>query len=87
MERIRLPLTGWIDWGTNPLSAITVASLADIGYSVDASGADPYTLPSTAAAALRAGGVALTNDIRWGPLYALDEQGRVTVIAAPSSGR
>ena len=80
-------MTGWINGVTNPLSAITVASLADIGYTVDASGADSYTLPSPTAMALRTGGIAVNNDIRRGPLYLLDEQGRVTVIAAPSSRR
>jgi hypothetical protein len=80
-------MTGWIDPTYNPLSAITVASLADIGYTVDASGADPYTLPSGAGAALRTGGIAVNNDIRRGPLYMVDEQGRVSVIAAPAPRR
>ncbi|NJD10281.1 MAG: hypothetical protein FIB01_07490, partial [Gemmatimonadetes bacterium] len=37
-------MTGWISAaGTpNPLSAITIASLADLGYTVDLSRADPY---------------------------------------------
>jgi adhesin/invasin len=39
-------MTGWIEPGgtPNPLSAITIASLADIGYSVNIGVADPYTL-------------------------------------------
>ncbi len=37
-------MTGFLDSGTNPLSAISVESLADIGYVVDASGADAYTV-------------------------------------------
>ncbi|UCH24964.1 MAG: hypothetical protein JSV66_13570 [Trueperaceae bacterium] len=35
-------MTGFLEKGTTPLSAITVFSLADLGYQVDASGADPY---------------------------------------------
>jgi adhesin/invasin len=43
-------MTGWVSAaGTaNPLSAITIASLADLGYLVDLSRADPYTVPSGA---------------------------------------
>ncbi len=39
-------MTGWIESsGTaNPLSAITIASLADLGFSVNMGAADPYTL-------------------------------------------
>ena len=36
--------------GGPALSAITVQSLADLGYGVDVTQADPYTLPGTAAA-------------------------------------
>ena len=39
-------MTGWIEGGgaTNPLSAITIASLADMGYTVNMAVADPYVL-------------------------------------------
>ena len=33
--------------GTHPLSAITIQSMADLGYTVDATQADAYTLPSS----------------------------------------
>lgn len=39
-------MTGFIDSGTNPLSRLTIASLADIGYEVDRQAADAYALPS-----------------------------------------
>ena len=38
-------------WGGASLSAITALSLADLGYSVDVSQADPYTLPGAGVAA------------------------------------
>jgi hypothetical protein len=42
-------MTGYLDAGrTNPLSALSVRSLEDIGLTVDASAADPYSLPSGA---------------------------------------
>ena len=40
-------MTGFIDLGPNPLSAISAASLADQGYEVDQANADPYSLGST----------------------------------------
>ncbi len=43
-------MTGWAGPGTSlPLSRITVASLADLGYQVDISRATPYSRPSAAA--------------------------------------
>jgi hypothetical protein len=38
-------MTGWISAGSNPLSAMTIASLGDLGYHVDRSKADAYTWP------------------------------------------
>ena len=58
-------MTGFINFGTNPLSGVTVASLADLGYTVNLLGADPYSLP--APILLRAGpsrpAVSLGKDI------------------------
>ncbi|HQR09287.1 MAG TPA: leishmanolysin-related zinc metalloendopeptidase [Gemmatales bacterium] len=38
-------MTGWLNNGVNPLSRVTIASLADLGYQVDISKADNYTGP------------------------------------------
>ncbi len=47
-------MTGWINSGqTNPLSRITIASLADLGYQVNLSAADTYTTSTTASSAAR----------------------------------
>ena len=43
-------MTGFVNSGANPLSAITVASLRDLGYRVDMSRADGFTLTSSAVA-------------------------------------
>jgi hypothetical protein len=71
-------MTGFIDDGTNPLSAITVTSLADLGYEVDLSGADPYSLSS----ALRLFGtrrtIPLGNDIIRLPIRTVNSSGRET---------
>lgn len=43
-------MTGWISPVSNPLSAMTISSLGDLGYSVDRSVADSYSLPGLPAA-------------------------------------
>lgn len=40
-------MTGYLDNGSNPLSRITVASLADLGYTVNINRADNYVAPTT----------------------------------------
>ncbi len=40
-------MTGWVGIGANPLSRLTIASLADLGYAVDIDAADPYALPTS----------------------------------------
>ncbi len=56
-------LTGMIGLGASPLSRLSIASLGDLGYQVDLSQADPYTLPSALIGpALRAFGTDLHGD-------------------------
>ncbi len=52
-------MTGWIDQ-TAPLSAMTIASLADLGYHVDMSVADAFTLGGAAVRGADAAETALT---------------------------
>ena len=40
-------MTGYVNSGSNPLSRITIGSLADLGYQVNYSAADNYTPPSS----------------------------------------
>ncbi|WP_419164402.1 leishmanolysin-related zinc metalloendopeptidase [Candidatus Palauibacter sp.] len=67
----------------HPLSAVTIWSLADLGYTVDASLADEYALPGTGGEAAdvpkrqRARSLDLTGDILSPPLLILDRDGRV----------
>ena len=70
-------MTGFISGATNPMSRTTIASVQDLGYVVDLSQADPYTLASTTALRARAqGGVHLGDDIARGP----------TVLFLPGGG-
>ena len=39
-------MTGFLDTGSNPISRLTIASLADLGYEVNLEAADDYSLPS-----------------------------------------
>ena len=73
-------MTGFLNSGVaNPLSLVTVRSLADLGYVVDVNAADAYML------SLQAGGapgatLRLHNDLYTGPRYTIDRQGRRTRI-------
>ena len=77
-------MTGWIEGDTaEPLSAITIQSLADLGYRVDISRADAYSLPDptqVSAKTAEGHGLSFENCIRSGPIYVVDEQGRVLRI-------
>lgn len=80
-------MTPFIGGGGNPLSAITVESLADQGYTVDAAGADAYLLPKPVpvGAAARLDGVRLGDDLLRIPLRLVHPDGRVEV-ARPAGG-
>ena len=72
----------------NPLSRMTIGSLGDIGYAVNLSVADAYTVPSTAAIALALiresqglGAPFELNDIVRTPIGSVDPNGRVTLIS------
>ncbi|HEU0300428.1 MAG TPA: leishmanolysin-related zinc metalloendopeptidase, partial [Longimicrobium sp.] len=71
-------MTGFLNAGTNPLSLLTVRSLTDVGYTVDASAADAFSVTLTDGAAI--GSLRLHNDIYNGPLYTIDRRGRLNRI-------
>jgi hypothetical protein len=76
-------MTGFINSGANPLSRVTLASLADQGYAVNLGGADSYTLPPLT---LRAPGaiakLPLVKDLLQVPVKKIDSSGRVIGIEA-----
>jgi len=49
-------MTGFVSSPPNPLSRMTIASLQDMGYTVDLNTAEAYALPTNAAAAVANGG-------------------------------
>ena len=71
-------MTGFVDAGQNPLSRITLASLADQGYAVDLATADAYGLMLSLRAFDNRPKLLLKNDILRGPIRKVDRRGRVT---------
>jgi hypothetical protein len=71
-------MTGFIGAGTSPLSRVTLASLADQGYSVDFTKADAYTLAMALQAYERGRTLKLQGDILRRPIRKVDARGRVT---------
>lgn len=71
--------------GGGALSAITVQALADLGYVVDVSRADPFELPALDTAPSADAGVVereafFGDDVLKGPILVLDERGKVVRI-------
>ena len=65
----------------DPLSAITIQSLADLGYVVDVNLAEPYILPGAAdAAAGELDLIHLGDDVLKSPIVVLDRNGRVAGV-------
>ena len=62
-------------------SAITIQSMADLGYIVDVSLAEPYTLPGAGAADEKPGRVVdLGDDVLRGPVQVVDLRGRLVRV-------
>jgi hypothetical protein len=75
-------MTGFVSLGSNPLSTITIGSLADIGYTVNYTTADAYTVTNPA---LRTAGssaaVLQLRELRpTGPMHGIDQFGRITRV-------
>ena len=56
-------MTGFLDLGANPLSAVTIESMADLGYTVNVGAADPWPTPGSARSAAVAGKRAPSDSI------------------------
>ena len=67
---------------SSPLSAISIQALADFGYTVDVSLADPYTVPLPATMTSEPPGdrIGLGNDVLRGPIRVIDAQGEVVRV-------
>ena len=58
-------MTGFIDPSPNPLSVMTIGSLADLGYVVNNADSDSYVIPGGMIQALRSNNPSLPNHVGW----------------------
>ena len=73
-------MTGFLNAGqANPLSDVTVASLADLGYSVNLDATDLYVVTLPGAAASETGGIVMLNDIYRGPVFLVGPSGALRI--------
>ena len=73
-------MTGFLNAGTNPLSVVTIASLSDLGYTVDVSQADPFSLGASLRRAGPRRGREMVNDIISDPIRRVDLTGRIVGV-------
>ncbi|HUQ15139.1 MAG TPA: leishmanolysin-related zinc metalloendopeptidase [Gemmatimonadales bacterium] len=73
-------MTGFLSDGFNPLSAISVRSLQDLGYTVSVADADPFTLTPAIRIAGQRRGRQLINDIISDPIRRITADGRVVGV-------
>jgi hypothetical protein len=66
--------------GTNPLSTVTIRSLADLGYTVDLSKADPYNLLLALRSTETGSTLSLGDDRLKVPIRVVDQLGRVVRV-------
>ncbi|MFO7587853.1 MAG: PKD domain-containing protein [Gemmatimonadota bacterium] len=76
-------MTPRINFGSNPISLVTVESLRDLSYQVNAAAADPYSLSFALLAETSTPALELDDDIWRGPIEVVDPSGRVVGIAEP----
>jgi hypothetical protein len=77
-------MTGFLNNGSNPLSVVTVSSLADLGYTVDTGAADPFTIVPPFVVPPAVAGTGFLLDDRWrGPLFEVDQSGNVRRLTRP----
>jgi hypothetical protein len=72
-----------VDLGENPLSVVTVSSLADQGYVVNKVGADPFSLTLSLRAMSGRSRLQLGRDVLRLPIKKVDRAGRVTGYFRP----
>jgi hypothetical protein len=72
-------MTGYLSALVNPMSAVTVRSLTDLGYTIDAATADPYTVQTAPPVEPGGRGIRIRDQVGT-PRFTVDENGKVTPI-------
>jgi hypothetical protein len=75
-------MTGFLSFGTNPLSVVSTASMGDLGYLVNYAGSDPYFL-SLPLVAQPETVIPLGDDILRIPMMEIDATGRIVRVIMP----
>ncbi len=73
-------MTGFIAPGSNPLSLLSIGSLADIGLSINPGEAEPYVQVFTVGGNTTAGAVEMKDDVFDGPRFSVSPTGVITRI-------
>jgi hypothetical protein len=73
-------MTGFINPAQNPLSRVTLASLADLGFAVNEDAADPFSLSLALRAIRSATSLQLRDDVLRVPLRGVDASGHVRSV-------
>ena len=81
-------MTGYlIDAASHPASRLTVLSLSDFGYTVNAAASEPLLPPAALAPAASRAPANVLNDVALPPLYALAANGRVLRLPVTRAAR
>lgn len=70
-------MTGFVNFGPNPLSAVSIASFADMSYAVDLGEADPFTLVGGGAVKASSASALKLRERLLAPVLGVDLEGRV----------
>ncbi|WP_419162901.1 hypothetical protein [Candidatus Palauibacter sp.] len=77
-------MTPYATSGDDELSLVTVRAFQDLGYEVDVTEADTYTLPTETGPDMDVSGVAYGDDVRQGPIIVVDQEGNRRVVRSPT---
>lgn len=72
-------MTGYLSAAVNPMSAVTIYALSDLGYTVDPSTADPYAA-FTAPPVTSDHRQVQIQDVVHGPRFTIDEHGKISPL-------
>lgn len=76
-------MTAFISPDSNPMSTVTIESLQDLGYEVDITPADPYSLEGENGQPVLKSGFLLLDDILRMPMHLVDAQSNIVGVTDP----
>jgi hypothetical protein len=76
-------MTGFIGTDSNPMSTVTIESLRDLGYEVDITQADPYSLEGENGQPALQPGFLLLDDVLHMPMHHVDAKGNIVGVTDP----